>query len=140
MRFGCTVRCGVGSTHNTYDEHRIAAQLARVMAMARVHNSQLKDLHAGLAAASHKGDGCDVIVKEAKGALIPLSEVSRIDDDEMRSLISEIVERLHTFLVRIDDLALRAEIDCWAANTAKWDVPKPATVLSAIPTEMPERG
>ncbi len=52
----------------------------------------------------------------------------------------EIVDRLYTFHLRIDDPAFRAEIDRWAAMTAKWDAPKPDPVLSAIPAETPERG
>ena len=68
------------------------------------------------------------------------SEVSRINDDEMHALMREIVDRLYTFHRRIDDPAFRAEIDRWAAMTAKWDAPKPDPVLSAIPAETPERG
>ena len=52
----------------------------------------------------------------------------------------EIVDRLYTFHLRIDDPAFRAEIDRWAAMTAKWDAPKPDPVLSAIPAETPARG
>jgi hypothetical protein len=58
----------------------------------------------------------------------------------MRALMREIVDRLYTFHLRIDDPAFRAEIDRWAAMTATWDAPKPDPVLSAIPAETPERG
>ena len=122
------------------DEDRIAAQLARVRAVACVRNTQLEDLHAGPAPVSHAGDGSDVIVVDAEGNRIPWSEVSRIDDDEMRVLMREIVDRLYTFHLRIDAPAFRAEIDRWAVMTAKWDAPKPDPVLSAIPAETPERG
>ncbi|WP_349361215.1 hypothetical protein [Stappia sp.] len=122
------------------DEDRIAAKLARVMAVACVRNTQLETLHAGLTPVSHTGDGSDVIVEDAAGRRIPWSEVSRINDDEMRALMREIVDRLYTFHLRIDDPAFRAEIDRWAAMTAKWDAPKPDPVLSAIPAEKPESG
>jgi len=122
------------------DDDRIAAQLARVMAVACVRNTQLETLHAGLTPVSHTGDGSDVVVVDADGNRIPWSEVSRINDDEMRALMREIVGRLYTFHRRIDDPAFRAEIDRWAAMTAKWDAPKPDPVLSAIPAETPERG
>jgi len=122
------------------DEDRIAAQLARVMAVACVRNTQLETLHAGLTPVSHTCDGTDVIVEDAAGRRILWSEVSRINDDEMRTLMREIVNRLYTFHLRIDDPAFRAEIDRWAAMTAKWDAPKPDPVLSAIPAETPERG
>ena len=122
------------------DEDRIAAKLARVMAVACVRNTQLETLHAGLTPVSQAGDGSDVVVVDAAGRRIPWSEVSRISDDEMRALMREIVDRLYTFHLRIDDPAFRAEIDRWAAMTAKWDAPKPDPVLSAIPAETPERG
>jgi hypothetical protein len=122
------------------DEDRIAAQLARVMAVACVRNTQLETLHAGLTPVSQTGDGSDVVVVDAAGRRIPWSEVSRISDDEMRALMREIVDRLYTFHLRIDDPAFRAEIDRWAAMTAKWDAPKPDPVLSANPAETPERG
>jgi hypothetical protein len=49
------------------DEDRIAAQLARVMAVACVRNTQLETLHAGLTPVSRTGDGSDVIVEDAEG-------------------------------------------------------------------------
>ena len=122
------------------DQDRIAAQLARVMAVACVRNTQLETLHACLTPVSQAGNGSDVVVVDAAGRRIPWSEVSRISDDEMRALMREIVDRLYTFHLRIDDPAFRAEIDRWAAMTAKWDAPKPDPVLSAIPADTPERG
>ena len=49
------------------DEDRIAAQLARVMAVACVRNTQLEDLHSGRVPVSRTGDGSDVIVEDAEG-------------------------------------------------------------------------
>ena len=69
------------------DEDLIAAKLARVMAVACVRNTQLEALHAGRTPISRTGDGSDVIVQDAEGNRIPWSEVSRIDDDEMRALM-----------------------------------------------------
>ena len=86
-----------------------------------------------------RASGSDIIVEDAEGNRIPWSEVSRIDDDEMRELTREIVDRLYTFHLRIEDPAFRAEIDRWAAATAKWDALKPDPVLSAIPAEPSER-
>ncbi|TCO68906.1 hypothetical protein [Rhodovulum euryhalinum] len=110
------------------------------MAVACVRNTQLEALHAGRTPISRTGDGSDVIVQDAEGNRIPWSEVSRIDDDEMRAVMREIVDRLYTFHLRIDDPAFRAEIDRWAAMTAKWDAAKPDPVLSAIPGKTPEHG
>ena len=122
------------------DEQRIAAQLARLMAVICVRNSRLEDMHAGRVPVSRTGDGSDIVVLDGEGNRIPWTEVARIDDDEMRALMREIVDRLYTFHLRIDDPAFRAEIDRWAAATAHWDAPKPDPVLSAIPADVSERG
>ncbi len=121
------------------DQHRIAAQLARLMAVICVHNSRLEDLHAGRVPVSRTGDGGDIVVEDGEGNRIPWSEVSRISETEMRALMREIVDRLYTFHLRIDDPAFRAEIDRWAAATEHWDAPKPDTTLSAIPADTPAR-
>ncbi|MCA8974676.1 MAG: hypothetical protein KDC98_08135 [Planctomycetes bacterium] len=121
------------------DEHRIAAQLARLMAVICVRNSRLEDLHAGRVPVSRTGDGSDIIVQDADGNRIPWSEVSRIDDEEMRALMREIVDRLYTFHLRIDDPGFRAEIERWAAATAHWEAPKPDPILSDMPAETPPR-
>ena len=121
------------------DEQRIAAQLARLMAVICVRNSRLEDLHAGRVPVSRTGDGSDIFVQDAEGNRIPWSEVSRIDDDEMRALMREIVDRLYTFHLRIDDPLFRAEIERWAAATAHWEAPKPDPILSDMPAETPPR-
>jgi hypothetical protein len=52
----------------------------------------------------------------------------------------EMVDRLGTINLRIDDPAFRAKVDRWAEITAKWDAPKPTPVLSANLARTPERG
>lgn len=79
---------------NTDAEGRIAAQLAKVMAMICVRNSRLEDLHAGQVQVTKTGDRSDVVVVDAEGNRIPWAEVSRIDDDEMRALMRDVVNRL----------------------------------------------
>ncbi len=110
------------------------------MAAICLRSSRLEDLHAGRVPISLTGDGSDIVVLDGEGNRIPWSEVSRIGDEEMRALMCEIVDRLYTFHLRIDDPAFRAEIDRWAAATAHWDAPKPDPVLLAITVDMPERG
>jgi hypothetical protein len=119
------------------DQERIAARLARLMAVICVRNSRLEDLHAGRAPVSRTGDGNDIVVEDGDGNRIPWTEVSRIDDHEMRALMREIVDRLYTFQLRIDDPLFRAEIERWDAATAHWDAPRPDAVLSPVPTKAP---
>lgn len=106
------------------DEERIAAKLAKVMAMMCVRNTKLEDIHAGLAPVTRTGDYSDVVVLDAEGRKIPWAEVSHIDDAQMRDLMKDIVNRLYTFQIRIDDPAFRSWIDHWAAVAEKWDDPE----------------
>lgn len=106
------------------DEERIAARLAKVMAMMCVRNTKLENLHAGLVPVTKTGDYSDVVVLDAEGRKIPWPEVSHIDDDQMRELMKDIVNRLYTFHMRIDDPEFHAWIDRWAAVAAKWDEPE----------------
>ncbi len=105
-------------------EKRIAAQLAKAMAMICVRNTMLEDLHAGPGPVTRTGDYSDVVVLDADGNRIPWSEVSRIDDAEMRDLMRQIVNRLYTFHLNSDDPGLRSEIDRWMTVAGKWDEPE----------------
>ncbi|MBI4968156.1 MAG: hypothetical protein HZC25_08580 [Rhodospirillales bacterium] len=106
------------------DEERIAARLAKVMAMICVRNTKLEDIHAGVVPVTKTGDYSDVIVLDAEGRKIPWPEVSHIDDAQMRELMKDIVNRLYTFQMRIDDPEFQAWIDRWDAVAAKWDEPE----------------
>ena len=64
-----------------------------------------------------------VFVEDADGRRIPWSEVSRIDENEMRTLMQEIVNRLYTFHLEADDPKLQATIDRWMGPAMKWDEP-----------------
>jgi hypothetical protein len=106
------------------DEERIAARLAKVMAMMCVRNTKLENLHAGLVPVTKTGDYSDVVVLDAEGRKIPWANVSHIDDAQMRELMKEIVNRLYTFQMRFDDPEFQARIDRWDAVSAKWDEPE----------------
>jgi hypothetical protein len=106
------------------DEKRIASRLAKVMAMMCVRNTMLEDMHAGLVPVTKTGDYSDVVVLDAEGRKIPWANVSHIDDAQMRELMKEIVNRLYTFQMRIDDPEFQARIDRWDAVSAKWDEPE----------------
>jgi len=106
------------------DEKRIAAKLAKTMAMLCVRNTQLETLHAGPAPVTRTGDYSDVFVLDADGRRIPWTEVSHISDDEMRDLMRDIVNRLYTFHLCADDPGLQAEIEKWMAVAGKWAEPE----------------
>ena len=109
---------------NHDDEKRIAAKLAKIMAMLCVRNTQLETLHAGLTPITRTGDYSDVFVLDADGRRIPWTEVSRIDEDEMRALMRDIVNRLYTFHLHSDEPKLQATIERWMGVADKWDAPE----------------
>ena len=109
---------------NDADEKRIAAKLAKTLALLCVRNSKLEDLHAGITPVTKTGDYSDVVVIDAEGREIPWIEVSHLDDEAMRALMRQIVNRLYTFHLMADDPGLREMIDQWAAAAGAWDDPE----------------
>ena len=75
-------------------------ELAKIMAAACVRRGYLETLHAGRAPVTRAGDYSDVRVIDAEGTEIPWNQVSRINQDEMKSLMISVVNRLYTFLAR----------------------------------------
>ena len=106
------------------DEKRIAAKLAKIMAMLCVRNTQLETLHAGLTPITRTGDYSDGGGLDADGRRIPWTEVSRFDEDEMRALMRDIVNRLYTFHLHADEPKLQATIERWMGVADKWDAPE----------------
>jgi len=106
------------------DEERIAARLAKLMAMSCVRNTGIENLHAGTVPVTHTGDFSDVFVTDANGRRIAWTDVSHMDDDAMRDLMRQIVDRFYTFHMNRDDLQFRDHLDRWLAIFGKWDDPK----------------
>jgi len=105
------------------DEERIAAQLAKAMAMICVRNTMLENLHAGRVPVTRTGDFSDVFVVDGDGQHIPWTEVSRLDDDEMRDLMRQVVNRLYTFQLRFGEPEFQVFVDRWLGVARKWDEP-----------------
>ncbi len=110
---------------NAADEKRIAAMMAKTLAMMCVRNTELETLHSGIVPVTHAGDYSDVRVIDADGREIAWNDVSHLDDDQMRSLMKEIVNRLYTFNISIDDPDFRNSVDRWARIAERWDEPDP---------------
>lgn len=103
---------------NENEEKCIAANLARIMAMLCLRNTQLETLQAGLTPVTRTGDYSDIFVVVADGRRIPWSGVSPIDDAEMCRLMQEIVNRHYTFHLEADDPTLGDTIEyCMDAAT-----------------------
>lgn len=108
---------------NRDDEKRIAAIMAKTLAMMCVRNTGLETLHAGIVPVTHAGDYSDVRVIDADGREIAWNDVSHLDDDRMRALMTEIVNRLYTFNISVDDQEFRDRVDRWARIADRWDDP-----------------
>lgn len=108
---------------NRDDEKRIAAKMAKTLAMMCVRNTGLETLHAGIVPVTHAGDYSDVRVIDADGREIAWNDVSHLDDGQMRTLMKEIVNRLYTFNISIDDQEFRDRVDRWARIADRWDEP-----------------
>ena len=108
---------------NAADEKRIAAMMAKTLAMICIRNTGLETLHSGIVPVTHAGDYSDVRVIDADGREIPWNEVSHLDQDEMRDLMREIVNRLYSFHISIDDPEFRERVDRWARIADRWDEP-----------------
>jgi hypothetical protein len=105
-------------------------EFAKIMAAACVRRGYLEDLHSGLRPVTRTGDYSDVKVIDAEGREIPWNQVSRINQDEMKTLMTGVVNRIHTFLARTlfsatEDKAFEQALDGAAASWTKaWDEPK----------------
>lgn len=109
---------------NTRNEQRITAQITKMMAMLCIRNTRLEDLHAGRVPVSRIGDFSDVRVVDADGNEIPCPEVSHLDDDGMKALMKQIVNRLYTFHLKADDPDFQRMLDRWAPVAGRWDEPE----------------
>ena len=98
--------------------------MAKIMTMICVRNTRLENLHAGIVPTSNTGDFSDVMVVDADGNKIPWNDVSHFDDNEMRELIREIVNRLYTFHLKGNDPDFSKLINKWAPIAQKWDEPE----------------
>jgi hypothetical protein len=111
---------------NNEAEKRIAAKLAKTMAMLCVRNTHIETLHAGKTSEKKTGD---VTVVDAYEKHIAVTDFSRISDKEMRDLIRDIVNRLYTFHLRTDEPGLKAEIEKRMAVSGRWDEPEIDTMM-----------
>ncbi|MEL6646273.1 MAG: hypothetical protein AAFQ05_00990 [Pseudomonadota bacterium] len=74
-----------------------AAILAKAIAAGCVRNTHLENIHA---------------------------EEVLLDDENMRILMKEVVDRIYTVLLNLDDTKLQENLDFFLRFTAKWDEPE----------------
>jgi len=105
-------------------------RLAKYVVLQCFRNSMLEDLHAGISPSSATGDYSDVTVSSPYG-VIPWPKVSRLNDDEMKRLIIDVVDRAYRFIHMLLDentggelLSLLAERD----PLPQWNEPTLGTI------------
>ena len=97
-------------------DQRDLERLARTIVEVCVRNTGLEDLHAGRFPVSRTGDYSDVRVVTPDGE-IAWTDLSRISDPEMKVLMTEVVDRVFTYLRFPEALA-------HLSGGARWDRPK----------------
>src|ERR1700690_1477242 len=113
-----------------FSRKKSQSEFSKMMAAACVRRGYLEKLHAGFPPVTRSGDYSDVKVIDAEGREIPWNQVSRINQDEMKTLMTGVVNRIHTFLARTlfsatEDKAFEQALDRDAASWTKaWDDPK----------------
>ena len=107
----------------------LTALIVKTMALMCVRNTVLENIHAGLVPVTRTGDYSDVTVIDADGRSIPWTEVSHFDDDIMRDLMRQVVDRLYTFQTKAEDPRFLALVDRWSEVAARWDDPRLDPVL-----------
>ena len=105
-------------------ERQTLSIVAKLMALTCVRNTKLEDIHAGIVPVTRTGDYSDVTVVDADGQQIPWPRVSHFDDDAMRVLMRQVVDRLYTFHAKIDDPQFQAMLAFWESSVRTWDEPK----------------
>ena len=123
-RVGLPPSCRYSLAMNENDEERIAAHLGKTMAMMCVRNTMLEDIHAGLTPVTRTGDYSDVVVIDADGREIPWPEVSHFDDDAMRDVMRQVVNRLYSFQLLAGDPGFQKWMARWETVARKWDEPE----------------
>ena len=109
---------------NEGEEKRTTAGLAKVIAMTCVRNTNLEDIHAGLVPVTRTGDYSDVIVVDADGRKIPWPKVSHFDNDAMRDLMKQIVNRLYSFQLLSGGPGFQSWMAHWETVARKWEEPE----------------
>jgi len=85
------------------------------------NNTSIEDLHAGTSPSSKTGDYSDVYVVSPFGK-IPWNELSRISDDEMKTLNKEIHNNMYTMLYLI--FIKGANLPWMFTPSTDWDEPE----------------
>jgi hypothetical protein len=107
------------------DKENETAILATNLVVNCVRNTYLEDLHAGKVPSSKTGDYTDVKVVTPYGE-IPWNELSRLSNDEMKTLMIEVVDKVFTYLTFMGEnrKGFLEAMYLMHPSTRNWDKPK----------------
>jgi hypothetical protein len=104
----------------------IQQRLAKHLVHQCFRNSVLEDLHAGICPDSAAGDFSDVRVSSPYGD-IPWPKLSRFNDDEMKHLMIDVVNRTYRFIHMLFEEGAGSELILKLAERdplPSWDEPR----------------
>ena len=108
----------------TEADKSLAARLTKAITVLCVRNTFLEDLHSGTSPSTATGDYSDVKVVTPYGE-IPWKNLSRLNDEEMKCLMKEIVNKIYTFLCRQEEEAfVDTFVRLGSRYAARWDEPE----------------
>ena len=84
-------------------------RLAKYLVHRCFRNSVLEDLHTGIAPDSKAGDYSDVLVTTSFGE-IPWPKLSRFDDEEIKTLMIDVVQKTYEFIQELFDEENRGDL------------------------------
>ncbi len=103
---------------------RCATSTAKLMALMCAEDSKLGKFREGLSPVTRTGDYSGVVVVDADGRIIPWQRVARLDANEMRGTMREIVDKLYTYLLNMESLELTVPSDHRRREMWEWDRPR----------------
>jgi hypothetical protein len=109
---------------NEWSQEQYTAKLAKALALLCVRHTFLEDLHSGKSPISKTGDYSDVKVVTPDRE-IPWNELSRISDEEMKKLMKQIVNKVYTVLMSLEnEEAMRLVFRGGQDYAGHWDDPE----------------
>ncbi|HRH03882.1 MAG TPA: hypothetical protein PLN13_03430 [Bacteroidia bacterium] len=102
----------------------IAKNLALAIALNCVRNTSIEAIHKGIPPHLLIDDNSDVVVHAGQNS-IPWENVSRISQEEMKAFMIEVVNKIYTALINIDEPGFVNKFITRAQRaTIFWDEPK----------------
>ena len=116
-------------------------RLAKYLVLQCFRNSVLEDFHSGMAPSSACGDYSDVTVSSPYGT-IPWPRVSRLNDEEMKRLMIDVVDRVSAFMHTFLDDTARSQLLLFLAERdplPQWNQPMCGRAAAGTDTIAAER-